>query len=100
MPHRARSDLARRARYGGQASSFFARNDAERGYNGVEDTRPDHTEVACGRDTPHRGPSNFNGTLPAGDAPIERYLRRTTRVGAYPPNKFAVYDQPLLAYSV
>jgi formylglycine-generating enzyme required for sulfatase activity len=36
--------------------------------------------------------ANFNGDAPAGEAPKGKYLERTTRVGAYPPNKLGLCD--------
>jgi serine/threonine protein kinase/formylglycine-generating enzyme required for sulfatase activity len=36
--------------------------------------------------------ANFNGNYPFGKAPIGKYLQRTTRVGAYPPNKLGLCD--------
>jgi formylglycine-generating enzyme required for sulfatase activity len=36
--------------------------------------------------------ANFNGNFPAGKAPKGKYLQRTTRVDAYPPNKLGLYD--------
>jgi formylglycine-generating enzyme required for sulfatase activity len=36
--------------------------------------------------------SNFNGSFPFGKAPKGPDLRRTTRVGAYPPNKLGLCD--------
>jgi formylglycine-generating enzyme required for sulfatase activity/tRNA A-37 threonylcarbamoyl transferase component Bud32 len=36
--------------------------------------------------------ANFNGTYPAGKAPKGKHLQRTTRVGAYPPNKLGLCD--------
>ena len=36
--------------------------------------------------------ANFNGIDPAGNAPKGKYLGRTTRVGAYPPNKLGLSD--------
>jgi serine/threonine-protein kinase len=36
--------------------------------------------------------ANFNGELPGGEAPKGKYLGRTTRVGAYPPNKLGLCD--------
>jgi formylglycine-generating enzyme required for sulfatase activity/tRNA A-37 threonylcarbamoyl transferase component Bud32 len=35
---------------------------------------------------------NFSGNFPAGKAPKGKYLGRTTRVGAYPPNKLGLCD--------
>jgi formylglycine-generating enzyme required for sulfatase activity len=47
-------------------------------------------------DKPTNDPSseqaNFNGNDPFGKAPKGPYLQRTTRVGAYPPNKLGLYD--------
>jgi formylglycine-generating enzyme required for sulfatase activity/tRNA A-37 threonylcarbamoyl transferase component Bud32 len=36
--------------------------------------------------------ANFNGSHPDGEAPKREYLKRTTRVGAYPPNKLGLCD--------
>ncbi len=36
--------------------------------------------------------ANFNGAFPFGNAPKGKYLGRTTRVGAYPPNKLGCCD--------
>jgi formylglycine-generating enzyme required for sulfatase activity len=36
--------------------------------------------------------ANFNGNEPWGEAPTGRYLKRPTRVGAYPPNKLGLCD--------
>jgi formylglycine-generating enzyme required for sulfatase activity len=36
--------------------------------------------------------ANFNGSFPSGKAPIGPDQRRTTRVGAYPPNKLGLCD--------
>jgi len=36
--------------------------------------------------------ANFNGNDPGGKAPQGKYLGRTTRVGAYPPNKLGLCD--------
>jgi formylglycine-generating enzyme required for sulfatase activity len=36
--------------------------------------------------------ANFDGNFPAGKAPKGKYLRRPTRVGAYPPNKLGLCD--------
>ena len=36
--------------------------------------------------------ANFNGNHPFGNAPKGKYLERTTRVGAYPPNKLGLCD--------
>jgi len=36
--------------------------------------------------------ANFDGNFPAGKAPKGKFLRRTTRVGAYPPNKLGLCD--------
>jgi serine/threonine-protein kinase len=36
--------------------------------------------------------ANFNGNLPDGKAPQGKDLQRTTRVGAYPPNKLGLCD--------
>ncbi len=36
--------------------------------------------------------ANFNGEHPFGDAPKGNYLGRTSRVGAYPPNKLGLCD--------
>jgi formylglycine-generating enzyme required for sulfatase activity len=36
--------------------------------------------------------ANFNGNYPFGNAPKGRYLRRPTRVGAYPPNNLGLCD--------
>jgi formylglycine-generating enzyme required for sulfatase activity len=36
--------------------------------------------------------ANFNGTAPAGRAPKGKFLRRTTRVGAYPSNRLGLCD--------
>jgi formylglycine-generating enzyme required for sulfatase activity/tRNA A-37 threonylcarbamoyl transferase component Bud32 len=36
--------------------------------------------------------ANFNGNLPAGQAPEGKYLGRPTRVGAYPPNRLGLCD--------
>ncbi|HVS35083.1 MAG TPA: formylglycine-generating enzyme family protein, partial [Gemmataceae bacterium] len=36
--------------------------------------------------------ANFNGQLPFGNAPKGKFLGRTTRVGAYPPNKLGLCD--------
>jgi formylglycine-generating enzyme required for sulfatase activity len=36
--------------------------------------------------------ANFNGNAPFGNAPQGQYLQRTTRVGAYPPNKLGLCD--------
>jgi formylglycine-generating enzyme required for sulfatase activity len=36
--------------------------------------------------------ANFNGNFPGGDAPRGKILGRTTRVGAYPPNKLGICD--------
>jgi len=36
--------------------------------------------------------ANFNGDSPAGQAPKGKHLQRTTRVGAYPPNKLGLFD--------
>ncbi len=36
--------------------------------------------------------ANFRGDAPFGNAPKGKYLRRTTRVGAYPPNKLGLCD--------
>ncbi len=36
--------------------------------------------------------ANFNGNYPAGKAPQGKFLGRTTRVGAYPPNKLGLCD--------
>jgi formylglycine-generating enzyme required for sulfatase activity len=36
--------------------------------------------------------ANFNGDFPDGKAPKGKYLQRTTRVGAYPPNKLGLCD--------
>jgi serine/threonine protein kinase/formylglycine-generating enzyme required for sulfatase activity len=36
--------------------------------------------------------ANFNGNYPVGKAPKGDFLRRTTRVGAYPPNKLGLCD--------
>jgi formylglycine-generating enzyme required for sulfatase activity len=36
--------------------------------------------------------ANFNGTIPFGKAPKGKFLRRTTRVGAYAPNKLGLCD--------
>src|SRR5262249_34384097 len=36
--------------------------------------------------------ANSDGTAPAGKAPEGKYLERTTRVGAYPPNKLGLCD--------
>jgi formylglycine-generating enzyme required for sulfatase activity len=36
--------------------------------------------------------ANFNGNFPVGKAPRGKYLERTTRVGAYPPNKLGLCD--------
>ena len=36
--------------------------------------------------------ANFNGNFPGGNAPKGQYLDRTTRVGAYPPNKLGLCD--------
>jgi formylglycine-generating enzyme required for sulfatase activity len=36
--------------------------------------------------------ANFNGNSPFGDAPKGKYVGRTTRVGAYPPNKLGLCD--------
>jgi formylglycine-generating enzyme required for sulfatase activity len=36
--------------------------------------------------------ANFKGNAPFGKAPKGKYLERTTRVGAYPPNKLGLCD--------
>jgi formylglycine-generating enzyme required for sulfatase activity len=36
--------------------------------------------------------ANFNGNLPAGDAPVGPYLERTTPVGSYAPSSWGLYD--------
>lgn len=36
--------------------------------------------------------ANFNGVFPAGKAEKNKWLRRTTRVGAYPPNSLGLCD--------
>jgi formylglycine-generating enzyme required for sulfatase activity len=36
--------------------------------------------------------ANFNGNAPFGKAPMGKYLRRTSRVGAYPSNKLGLCD--------
>jgi formylglycine-generating enzyme required for sulfatase activity len=36
--------------------------------------------------------ANFNGDFPVGKAPKGKFLGRTTRVGAYPPNKLGLCD--------
>jgi formylglycine-generating enzyme required for sulfatase activity len=36
--------------------------------------------------------ANCNGDIPFGNAPKGKYLRRPTRVGAYPPNKLGLCD--------
>ena len=36
--------------------------------------------------------ANFDGNYPDGNAPKGKYLERTTRVGAYPPNKLGLCD--------
>src|SRR6185295_1002848 len=36
--------------------------------------------------------ANFNGFFPFGNGPKGKYLFRTTRVGAYPPNKLGLCD--------
>jgi formylglycine-generating enzyme required for sulfatase activity/serine/threonine protein kinase/Leucine-rich repeat (LRR) protein len=36
--------------------------------------------------------ANFDGDQPAGDAPKGPNLKRTTKVGSYPPNKLGLYD--------
>ena len=36
--------------------------------------------------------ANFDGTRPYGNAPKGKYLERTTRIGAYPPNKLGLCD--------
>jgi len=36
--------------------------------------------------------ANFNGNYPAGNAPKGKYLRRTTKVGSYKPNRLGLYD--------
>jgi formylglycine-generating enzyme required for sulfatase activity len=36
--------------------------------------------------------ANFHGDFPAGKAPRGKYLGRTSRVGAYPPNKLGLCD--------
>jgi formylglycine-generating enzyme required for sulfatase activity len=36
--------------------------------------------------------ANFNGDAPFGKAPQGKNLQRTTRVGAYPPNKLGLFD--------
>jgi serine/threonine protein kinase/formylglycine-generating enzyme required for sulfatase activity/tetratricopeptide (TPR) repeat protein len=36
--------------------------------------------------------ANFDGRWPAGEAPKGPFLQRTTRVGAYPPNKLGLCD--------
>jgi serine/threonine protein kinase/formylglycine-generating enzyme required for sulfatase activity len=36
--------------------------------------------------------ANFNGNFPFGQAPKGKHLQRTTRVGAYPPNKLGLCD--------
>lgn len=36
--------------------------------------------------------ANFNGAFPAGDAVEGPYLRKTTKVGSYPPNAFGLFD--------
>jgi formylglycine-generating enzyme required for sulfatase activity len=36
--------------------------------------------------------ANFNGLGPEGKAPRGKFLKRTTRVGAYPPNKLGLCD--------
>jgi formylglycine-generating enzyme required for sulfatase activity len=36
--------------------------------------------------------ANFDGNFPFGKAPKGKYLRRPTRVGAYPPNKLGLCD--------
>jgi sulfatase modifying factor 1 len=58
-------------------------------------------EYCCraGTDTPfHFGKSlsskeaNFNGNYPYGDAAKADYLRKTSKVGSYKPNKWGLYD--------
>jgi formylglycine-generating enzyme required for sulfatase activity len=36
--------------------------------------------------------ANFDGTHPAGDAPKGKFLKRTSRVGSYKPNRLGIYD--------
>jgi formylglycine-generating enzyme required for sulfatase activity len=36
--------------------------------------------------------ANFNGNLPAGNAPRAKFLGRPSKVGTYPPNRLGLYD--------
>jgi formylglycine-generating enzyme required for sulfatase activity len=36
--------------------------------------------------------ANFNGNYPYGDVEKGQYLRKTAKVGSYPPNSFGLYD--------
>ena len=36
--------------------------------------------------------ANFDGKKPAGNAPKAKWLKRTTKVGSYPPNRLGIHD--------
>jgi formylglycine-generating enzyme required for sulfatase activity/tRNA A-37 threonylcarbamoyl transferase component Bud32 len=63
-----------------------------RGGATTEEVCSHHFYLATPTDDLSSEQANFNGNTPYGNAPKGKFLQRTTRVGAYPPNPLGLCD--------